>query len=79
MGSEWLTSVDQTWCMNANDGEQRDCDSRDSRFEPGRTPHAAVAQWIERLTTNQEVGGSNPSCGTRLSEPLWRNGSATRS
>ena len=27
--------------------------------------HADVAQWPERLTCNERVGGSNPSIGSR--------------
>ena len=29
-------------------------------YKPGREEHAPVAQRIERLTTDQKVGGSNP-------------------
>lgn len=33
---------------------------------PQGVPYALIAQWTERLATDQMVGGSNPSKGTRL-------------
>ena len=39
-------------------------------YKPGREEHAPVAQRIERLTTDQKVGGSNPSRRTNEAFPF---------
>ena len=39
-------------------------------YKPGREEHAPVAQRIERLTTDQKVGGSNPFRRTNEAFPV---------
>ena len=39
-------------------------------LKPGREEHAPVAQRIERLTTDQKVGGSNPFRRTNEAFPV---------
>ena len=41
-------------------------------YKPGREEHAPVAQRIERLTTDQKVGGSSPFGRASSSLPLFK-------